>query len=196
MNDYKTIIKLFENDQDEIGFRLFKESNIIKLNNNNQGNYNDYNFEFNTKSLSGKIINDNNCYIEIDFAVEIPYDQCDEGKKSVPKLLSLKKSYEIVKSLKIQLNTVIISNETNLNRANFVNYILNNSYDSPASYRNISKSNSLCLNITNNKFITKDTYYEKKDDHTEADQKNHFIDFKIPIYLRDISDFFRKLDII
>ena len=29
-----------------------------------------------------------------------------------------------------------------------------------------------------------------------ADQKNHFIDFKIPIYLRDISDFFRKLDII
>ena len=33
MNDYKTIAKLFENDQDEIGFRLFKESNIIKLNN-------------------------------------------------------------------------------------------------------------------------------------------------------------------
>ena len=31
MNDYKTIIKLFENDQDEIGFRLFKESNIIKF---------------------------------------------------------------------------------------------------------------------------------------------------------------------
>ena len=28
MNDYKTITKLFENDQDEIGFRLFKESNI------------------------------------------------------------------------------------------------------------------------------------------------------------------------
>ena len=30
---------------------------------------------------------------------------------------------------------------------------------------------------------------KKKDDHTEADQKNHFIDFKIPIYLRNISDF-------
>ena len=29
MNDYKTITKIFENDQDEIGFRLFKESNII-----------------------------------------------------------------------------------------------------------------------------------------------------------------------
>ena len=33
MNDYKTITKLFENHQDEIGFRLFKESNIFKLNN-------------------------------------------------------------------------------------------------------------------------------------------------------------------
>ena len=142
MNDYKTITKLFENDQDEIGFRLFKESNIIKLNNNNQGNYNDYSIEFNTKSLSSKIINYNNSYIEIDFTVEIPYDQSDEGKKSIPKLVSLKKSYEIVESLKIQLNNVIISSETNLNRANLVNYVLNNSYNSPASYRNILKSNS------------------------------------------------------
>ena len=107
MTDYKTIKKLFENNQDEIGFRLFKESNIIKLNNNNQGNYSDYDFEFNTKSLSNKIID----YIEIGFTIEIPYDQSDEGKKSVPKLLSLKRSYEIVKSLKIQLNNVIISNE-------------------------------------------------------------------------------------
>ena len=158
MNDYKAITKLFENDQDEIGFRLFKESNIIKLNNNNQGNY----YEFNTKSLSSKIINYNNSYIEINFTVEIPYDQSDEGKKSVPKLLSLKKSYEIVESLKIQLNNVIISNETNLNRANLVNYVLNSSCNSPASYRNILESNSLTLNITNNKFISKDTYYEKR----------------------------------
>ena len=30
MNDSKTITKLFENNQDEIGFRLLKESNIIK----------------------------------------------------------------------------------------------------------------------------------------------------------------------
>ena len=72
----------------------------------------------------------------------MPYDQSDEGKKLVPKLISLKKSYEIVKSLKIQLNNVIISNEVNLNRANLVNYVLNNSYSSPVSYRNISKSNS------------------------------------------------------
>ena len=39
MNDYKTITKLFDKGQDEIGFRLFKESNIIKLNNKNNSNY-------------------------------------------------------------------------------------------------------------------------------------------------------------
>ena len=80
MNEYKTITKLFENDQDEIGFRLFKESNIIKLNNNNQGYYNDNNIEFNTKSLSSKIIKYNNSYIEIDIKVEIPFDSSDRGK--------------------------------------------------------------------------------------------------------------------
>ena len=48
MNDYKTIRKLFENDQDEIGVRLFKESNIIKLNNKNNNNYDNNQIEFNT----------------------------------------------------------------------------------------------------------------------------------------------------
>ena len=65
MNDYKTITKLFENDQDEIGFRLFKESNIIKLNNENNNNYDDNQIEFNTKSLSSRLINYSNSYIEI-----------------------------------------------------------------------------------------------------------------------------------
>ena len=34
MNDYKTISKLFENDQDEIGFILFKEFNNNNYDNN------------------------------------------------------------------------------------------------------------------------------------------------------------------
>ena len=64
MNDYKTITKLFENDQDEIGFKLFKESNIIKLNNKNNNNYDNNQIEFNTQSLASKIINySNNHYI-------------------------------------------------------------------------------------------------------------------------------------
>ena len=194
MNDYKTITRLFENDQDEIGFRLFKESNIIKLNNKNNNNYDNNQIEFNTQSLSSKLINYSNAYIEVEIELEIPYDDTDQGKKSIPKLIALKNSYEIVKNLKIQLNNVIISNESNIHRSNLVNFILNNSYNSPSSYRNIRKFNQDTLNTTNNKFITKETYFNKQEDNDEI--KPHYITFKIPIFLKDISDYFRKIDLI
>ena len=194
MNDYKTITRLFENDQDEIGFRLFKESNIIKLNNKNNNNYDNNQIEFNTQSLASKIINYSNSYIEVEIELEVPFDETDQGKKSVPKLIALKNSYEIVKSLKIQLNNVYISNESNIHRSNLVNFILNNSYSSPSSYRNIRKSNQGTLNITNNKFITKETYFTKQEDEDEI--QPHYITFKIPIFLKDISDYFRKIDLI
>ena len=64
MNDYKTITKLFENNQDEIGFGLFKESKIIKLNNKNNNNYYNNEIEFNIQSLASKLINYSNAYIE------------------------------------------------------------------------------------------------------------------------------------
>ena len=194
MNDYKTITKLFENDQDEIGFRLFKESNIIKLNNKNNNNYVNNQIEFNTQSLASKIINYSNAYIEVEIELEVPFDETDQGKKSVPKLIALKNSYEIVKNLKIQLNNVNISNESNIHRSNLVNFILNNSYSSSSSYRNIKKSNQGTLNITNNKFITKDTYFTKQEEEDEI--RPHYITFKIPIFLKDISDYFRKIDLI
>ena len=70
MNDYKTITKLFENDQDEIGFSLFKESNIIKLNNKNNNSYDNFQIEFNTLSLSSKLINYSNAYIEVEIELK------------------------------------------------------------------------------------------------------------------------------
>ena len=48
--------------------------------------------------------------------------------------------------------------------------------------------------IINNKFIDKDTYFTKEEDSDE--EKNHFIDFEIPIFLKDISSFFKNIDII
>ena len=192
MNDYRTVTILFENNQDEIGFRLFKESNIIKLNNKNDNKYDNNQIEFNTQSLASKLINYSNSYIEIEIELEIPFDESDQGKKSIPKLIALKNSYEIVKNLKIQLNNIIKSNECNIHRSNFVNFLLNNSYNSLSSYRNIRKSNQDTLNITNNKFITKETYFNKQNDEDET--KPHYITFKIPIFHKDISEFLRKID--
>ena len=72
---------------------------------------------------------------------------------------------------------------------------MNNAFNDPKSYRNISKAISADLNITENQFITKDTYYSPQDDD-DTSNKFHYIDFEIPIFLKDISEFFRKVTVL
>ena len=103
----------------------------------------------------------------------------------------------MIKSLKIPLNNVIISNESDVNRSSLVNYILNNAKDSYTDYRNleINTSSEKDLNITDYQFISKETYFRPEDDEDTSD-KFHHIDFKIPIFFKDISEFFKKVDIL
>ena len=61
--------------------------------------------------------------------------------------------------------------------------------------KTLLKAISTGLNITDNQFITKDTYYSPQDDDDDTNN-NHYINFKIPIFLKDISEFFRKVDIL
>ena len=194
MNDLRILDDLFEKHNDEIHFELFKRSNIVSINNENQGNYNKE-IVFNTRSLASLLINYKDAYILLKIEVKIPYDPTDQGKKSLPKLISLKKSFELVEYLTISLNNVIITNESYVNRSSLVNYVLNNAYNDPKSYRNISKAISTGLNITDNQFITKDTYYSPQDDD-DTSNKFHYINFEIPIFLKDVSEFFKKITIL
>ena len=195
MNDLRILENLFEKHDDEIYFELFKRSNIVSINNENQGDYNKE-IIFNTRSLASLLINYKDAYILLKIEVKIPYDGTDQGKKSVPKLISLKKSFELIEYLRISLNNVIITNESYVNRSSLVNYVLNNAYNDPTSYRNISKAISTGLNITDNQFITKDTYYSPQDDDEDASNKFHYINFEIPIFLKDISEFFKQVTIL
>ena len=138
MNDLRILENLLEK-HDEIHFELFKRSNIVSINNENQGDYNKE-IIFNTRSLASLLINYKDAYILLKIKVKIPYDQTDKGKKSVPKLISLKKSFELIEYLRISLNNVIITNESYVNRSSLVNYVLNNAYNNPTSYRNVSKA--------------------------------------------------------
>ena len=72
---------------------------------------------------------------------------------------------------------------------------MNNNYSNPTSYRNISKAISTGLHITDHQFITKDTYYSPDDDE-DTTNKYHYVDFEIPIFLKGISDFFRKISVL
>ena len=181
MNDYSILENLFKNEQDEIHFELFKESNIIKLNNENKNDDFDNGIHFNTASLASKMINYKDAYILLQIECEIPYDDSDQGKKSIPDILYLKNSFELIKNLKIQLNNVNISNEVNVNRSSIIDFVLNNSHNESILFRNLSIATENGLNIENNKFISKATYGKKENDVTT----NHFIDFEIGIFLRE-----------
>ena len=196
MNDYTILENLFKNEHDEIHFDLFKESNFIKINNNNDDNNNfDNGISFNTQSIASKMINHKHGYVLLHIESEIPFDSSDQGKKSIPKLLYLKNSFEIVKNLKVQLNNVIILNEGNVNRSALIDFVLDNPQSEPLMYRNIKKVSSDGLIITDNKFITKDTYFTKGEG-SDQEKKNHFIDFEIPIFLKRYQFIFQNIDII
>ena len=195
MNDHSILENLFKNEQDEIHFDLFKESNVIKINNNNGDNNNfDNGISFNTQSIASKMINYKDAYVLLHIECEIPFDQTNQGKKSIPKLLYLKNSFEIVKNFKVQLNNATILNESYVIRSALIDFVLDNPQSEPLMYRNIKKASSDSLNIKDNKFITKDTYFTKQEDSDE--EKNHFFDFEIPIFLKDISSLFKNIDII
>ena len=56
MNDYIIFENLFKDEQDEIHFDLFKESNVIKINNNNGDNNNfDNGISLNTQFIASAI---------------------------------------------------------------------------------------------------------------------------------------------
>ena len=181
MNNYTILENLFKDEQDGIHFDLFKELNVIKINNNNGDNNNfDNGISFNTQSIASKMINYRDTYVLLRTECEIPFDETDQGKISIPKLLYLKNSFEIVENFKVQLNNVTILNESNINRSALIDFVLDNPQSEPLMYRNIKKVSSDGLNITDNRFITKDTYFTKEEDSDE--EKNHFINFEIPIF--------------
>ena len=102
----------------------------------------------------------------------------------------------MVKSLKISLNNIIISNETNVNRSSIINYILNNGKNDYADYRNLEINSSVGedLTIKDNQFISKETYIRASDiaDGDDISNKFHYANFKIPIFFKGYIRIFKK----
>ena len=72
MNDYTILENLFKDIHDEIHFDLFKESNIININNNNGDKNFDNGISFNTASITSKMINYKDAYVLLHIECEIP----------------------------------------------------------------------------------------------------------------------------
>ena len=74
MNDCTILENLFRNEQDEIHFDLFKESNVIKINNNGDNNNFDNGISFNIQSIASKMINYKDAYVLLHIECEIPFE--------------------------------------------------------------------------------------------------------------------------
>ena len=101
MNDDTIIENLFKDEQDEIHIVLFKESNVIKINNNNGDNNNfDNGISFNTQSIASKMINYKDSYVLLHIECEIPFDSSDQGKKVFLNFFILKIHLKLLKILR------------------------------------------------------------------------------------------------
>ena len=192
MNDIRLLENLFNNKQDEIKFQNLQESNIISLNNNNKGDYSNNKLLFNTLQISKKMIDYSKAYILFEVKATIPFVNGDDDNdnSNVKTSFTLLNSYDIITFLNIRLNNTIITDEIDTDKSNLINFLLNNSNKNKIDYRNLNKiDDSSDLNINNNKFIISANYAA---DNTV----NHKITFKFPIFLKDINNFFRQIDIV
>ena len=189
MNDIQILENLFNNKHDEISFQNFSKSNIIKINNNNKNDYSNQKLIFNTQRISSKLIDYSNAYILFEFKAIIPFD-ANDTENIVKNTFALRTSDDIIDKFIVTLNNVIISDETDCERSNLINFILNNANTNKIDYKNLRKIDSAStINVNNNKFLITSNIAT---DNTA----NHEIVFKIPIFLKDINNFFRKIDLI
>ena len=190
MNDIQILENLFNTKHDEITFQNLEELNDITLNNNNKGNYSNQKLLFNTLSISKKMVDYSKAYISFEVKAPIPFVNNDT-REIVKETFASRTSDDIISDLKIILNNIVISDEVDVDKANLVNSILHNSYTNKFDYRNLRKiDDSSELNVTNNEFLV-NTNHIANDNTT-----NHEITFKFPMFLKDINNFFRKIDII
>ena len=176
MEESNQIIQLLNNENTTFKNITYKSVDRIKSNNTNDNSFSNNKFIFNTKSIASQLVLYKDSYMLLEVDIKFGTES-----KALLTNLRLKNSYGMVNSLKIQLNQTIITNEDYIYYYNMIPHLLENSKSDDLLYRGIDLHNNIAFGSNTNKniFMTKigDT-----------------IKVKIPIFLRDISDYFRQLD--
>ena len=173
-NEYKQITDLVKSKNERVENLSYKEVDKIKL---NPEENNSTSIVFNTQSISSKLIYYSNAYIQFQFDIKFETDAaCTKAN------LTLKNSYEMISELKIELNNIIISNEHDTNHSYIINHLLENSENDNLIYRTIDvHENVIKYNDT-----SKDIFLTRNGDKMRV---------ICNVFLRDISNFFKNLDI-
>ena len=175
MNESSQILELLNNENTTFKNISYKSVNRTKLNNTNNNSFSNNRIRFNTKEISNHLVSYEDAYILLE--VDIKFKEADDAKEEN---IRLKNSYEMINSIKIELNRTIISNEDYVYYSNIIPHLLENSKSDDLLYRAIDLHDEVTFKTNANKniFISK---------------ANDIVTVKIPIYLKDISDYFRQL---
>ena len=176
MNESNQIIELLNNENTTFKNISYKSVNRNKINNTNNNSFSNNRVKFNTKEIPNHLVSYEDAYILLE--VDIKFK---EAANAIPANVRLKNSYEMINSIKIELNRTIISNEDYVYYSNIIPHLLENSKSDDLLYRAIDlhDKDAFETNIDKNVFIT---------------NANDTLTVKVPIYLKDISDYFRQLN--
>ena len=176
MNESKQIIELLNNENTTFKNISYNSVNRIKTNNTNNNSFSNNRIRFNTKELADHLVSYKDAYILLE--VDIKFK---EAENALPANIRLKNSYEIANSIKIELNRTIVSNEYYVYYSNMIPHLLENSKSDNLLYRGIDLHDEVTF-ATN---AEKNVFISNADD---------IVKVEIPIYLKDISDYFRQLN--
>ena len=175
MNESKQIIELLNNENTTFKNISYKSINRTKLNNTNNNSFSNNRIRFNTKEISNHLVSYEDAYILLEVDLKFA-----EEANALPANIRLKNSYEMVNSIKIELNRTIISNEDYVYYSNIIPHLLENSKSDDLLYRGIDLHNKVTFETNTNKNVF-------------ISNAGDIVTVKVPIYLKDISDYFRQL---
>ena len=175
MNESNQIIELLNNENTTFKNISYKSVNRTKLNNMNNNSFSNNRIRFNTKEISNHLVSYEDGYILLE--VDLKFET--EANASAANI-RLKNSYEMINSIKIELNRTIISNEDYVYYSNMIPHLLENGKNDDLLYRGIDLHDDV-------------TFKTNADKNVFISNAGDTITVKVPIYLKDISDYFRQL---
>ena len=175
MNESNQIIELLNNENVTFKNISYKSVNRTKLNNMNNNSFSNNRIRFNTKEISNHLVSYEDAYILLEVNIKFA-----EEANALPANIRLKNSYEMINTIKIELNRTIISNEDYVYYSNVILHLLENSINDNLLYRAIDLHDKVTFETNANKNIF-------------ISNAGDTITVKAPIYLKDISDYFRQL---
>ena len=175
MNESSQILELLNNENTTFKNISYKSVNRTKLNNTNNNSFSNNRIRFNTKEISNHLVSYEDAYILLEVDLKFATEAT-----AIPGSIRLKNSYEMINSIKIELNRTIITNEDHIYYSNIIPHLLENSKSDDLLYRAIDLHDDIAFKTNTNKNV----FISNADDTVTV---------KVPIYLKDISDYFRQL---